>query len=181
MVTAWFYADSPEDPREAHKYEPNQEVTLDHLASLGVLHWTFNPDTELDKVNELAKERKYVSRDEINIAKDTLPNYDEKLKTFFTEHIHDDEEIRYILDGSGFFDIRDKNDRWIRIHTFKGDMIILPAGSYHRFILDNTNYLKAMRLFKEDPKWTPINRDAETETHPRRLEYVRDFLEAKAA
>ncbi|KAL2918445.1 1,2-dihydroxy-3-keto-5-methylthiopentene dioxygenase [Polyrhizophydium stewartii] len=180
MVTAWFYADSDADPREPHQYEPNREVSLDELARLGVLHWTFDPDTELDKVNELAAQRKYVSRDEVNIARDTLPNYDEKLKTFFTEHIHDDEEIRYILAGSGYFDVRDEQDRWVRINTKKGDMIILPAGSYHRFILDTNNYLKAMRLFKEDPKWTPINRSEETDKHERRVEYLEALKKAAA-
>lgn len=29
------------------------------------------------------------------------------------------------LSGSGYFDVRDKEDKWIRIHCFKGDMIVL--------------------------------------------------------
>ena len=29
-----------------------------------------------------------------------------------------------------------------------------------------------MRLFKDEPKWTPLNRDAETEGNPIRREYV---------
>lgn len=37
----------------------------------------------------------------IEIAKDKLPGYDEKIKMFYEEHIHEDEEIRYILDGTG--------------------------------------------------------------------------------
>jgi 1,2-dihydroxy-3-keto-5-methylthiopentene dioxygenase len=82
----------------------------------------------------------------ISISKDTLPGYEEKIKTFYQEHIHTDEEIRYILDGAGFFDVRDFEDRWIRIHCKRGDLIILPEGIYHRFTLDEGNYTKVSMM-----------------------------------
>ena len=96
--------------------------------------------------------------DIITICKDKLPNYEEKMKMFYEEHLHLDDETRYILDTSEYLDVRDKEDRWICIFRETGDMISLLIGIYHRFMLDEKNCLKAMRLFVGDPVWTAFNR-----------------------
>jgi hypothetical protein len=62
-VQAWYYNETEEDPRQLHQFKPNQQVDSNILDSIGVLQWHFDPDTELDKVDSLAKERYYVSRD----------------------------------------------------------------------------------------------------------------------
>ena len=40
-------------------------------------------------------------QDIINVSPATLPDYDTKIKAFYEEHIHTDEEIRYVREGSG--------------------------------------------------------------------------------
>jgi len=39
-----------------------------------------------------------------------------------------------------------------------------------------TQYILATRLFKDEPKWTPLNRAAELGANPHRKEYVDRFL-----
>lgn len=65
--------------------------------------------------------------------------YEAQIQKFYEEHMHDDEEIRWILEGSGYFDVRDADDRWVRVEVQKGDMLTLPAGIYHRFMIDEKN------------------------------------------
>ncbi|KAJ2003643.1 1,2-dihydroxy-3-keto-5-methylthiopentene dioxygenase [Coemansia thaxteri] len=157
-MRAYLYDNSDADQREPH--DSGVPVSVEELNSINVeyLKLEGSLDEQMKVVEKLCVEKSYKNRDEITISPSLLPNYEEKIKTFFTEHIHEDEEIRFIVEGAGFFDVRDRLNRWVRILVEAGDMLIVPAGIYHRFTLDTSNYIRAMRLFKEDPKWTPINR-----------------------
>ncbi|XP_011877910.1 PREDICTED: 1,2-dihydroxy-3-keto-5-methylthiopentene dioxygenase [Vollenhovia emeryi] len=164
MVRAWYMDDSDADQRSEHHRQPPEFVSLDNLfTATGVEYFKINYlEYETDAtLKELRKKRGYTYEDEITCSKECLQNYEEKLKNFFTEHLHTDEEIRLVLDGSGYFDVRDKDDQWIRIEVTAGDLVIIPSGIYHRFTLDTNNYINAKRYFVGEPVWLPHNRPAE--------------------
>ncbi|KAK4147029.1 Acireductone dioxygenase ARD family [Dichotomopilus funicola] len=176
-MKAYFYDNLPGDQRLPHDAtSASSPLSESDLSSLGVLYFHIS---SIAGVDALAAERGYKNRDEITVSPERMGDiYEAKVKSFFDEHLHEDEEIRYVRDGRGYFDVRDKGDRWVRIALEKDDLIILPAGIYHRFTTDEDNYIQAMRLFKEEPKWTPLNRSGELDANPFRQEYVSQFLAA---
>ncbi|KAF3399811.1 1,2-dihydroxy-3-keto-5-methylthiopentene dioxygenase [Penicillium rolfsii] len=176
-MKAYWYDNKPGDQREPH--DSGRAVSEEKLASLGVLYYHC---PTIEAVDTIAKERGYKNRDQICVSPQAMGDiYEDKVKMFFAEHLHEDEEIRYIVDGEGYFDVRGLDDEWIRIDLVKNDMIILPAGIYHRFTTNEQNYVKAMRLFQDEPKWTPLNRDTELDVNPHRKNYVETVLKHTAA
>ncbi|XP_063375492.1 acireductone dioxygenase [Cydia amplana] len=173
MVKAWYMDDDKNDQRAEHHRNPPQFVSLDELyKKTGVEYFSLNVDThETDGVlDKIKKDRGYTYEDRMEASKATLPNYEEKLVAFYTEHLHTDEEIRFVLDGSGYFDVRDRDDQWIRIEVTPGDMLVLPSGIYHRFTLDFNNYIKVKRFFIGEPVWAAHNRPSDN--MDARREYV---------
>ncbi|RCK55801.1 1,2-dihydroxy-3-keto-5-methylthiopentene dioxygenase [Candida viswanathii] len=176
MVEVYFHdeKDTLDNFTEAHN--SGEPVSFAQLEELGVIYKYITSQDDLDS---LAKERDYKNRDVVNLNlaafNNDLDAYNAKMQQFYKEHYHEDEEIRYIVDGEGYFDVRDKNERWIRAKLTKFDLLILPAGIYHRFTLtDDLKQVTAVRLFKDEPKWEAINRDTGRETFARE-EYAKSI------
>lgn len=135
-MRAYWYDNAPGDQRLPH--DSHRPVSPTQLSQLGILHHHI-PVSDSTAVDAIASERHYSNRDEIEISPSTLPNYEEKVRNFFHEHLHEDEEIRYILKGGGYFDVRSEGDDWVRIALEEGDLMIMPAGIYHRFTTDEND------------------------------------------
>eukprot|EP01065_Artemidia_motanka_P026146 TRINITY_DN31065_c0_g1_i1.p1 TRINITY_DN31065_c0_g1~~TRINITY_DN31065_c0_g1_i1.p1 ORF type:complete len:287 (+),score=45.38 TRINITY_DN31065_c0_g1_i1:62-922(+) len=143
---------------------------LRELKDLGVLYWRISLN-DFSVLNQLCRERKYKHTDEIRLhqtAKD-----ESFLERWFQEHFHEDEQIRLVTDGSCFFDVRSKKDRWIRCHVSAGDLIVLPPGMYHRGSLDEGDFVALMRVFRNAGRWVPIYRsELRAEQQEARKEYM---------
>ncbi|KAF7272868.1 hypothetical protein GWI33_014381 [Rhynchophorus ferrugineus] len=67
-----------------------------------------------------------------------------------TEHYHEHDEFRLIIHGCGYFDVRDKYDEWLRVEVIPGDLLVIPGGCYHRFVVDgNLEEFKGLRFLKD--------------------------------
>lgn len=159
MVQLYYHDNNDTEDNFTDDHNSGVPVSFEEIEELGVIYKHVTSQEELDA---LAKEREYKNRDKIHLNLETFKNdvdaYNAKMKQFYTEHYHEDEEIRYLVDGEGFFDVRNKGDKWIRAKLSKNDLLILPEGIYHRFTLTNSREVTAIRLFKDEPKWEAINR-----------------------
>ena len=129
------------------------------LARRGVLSWTVPEDASARAalLDTIKRDHGYVDEDFIELAPDT-PNLDAICAKFDREHFHSEDEVRYVVAGEGIFDVRDENDRWIRIEVATRDVIVIPARTHHRFFLTDKKQIRCMRLFANHDGWAPLYR-----------------------
>ena len=139
--------------------EPSSAIGPEVLARRGVLSWSVpdDPSARAALLDTIKRDHGYVDEDFIELAPDT-PNLDAICAKFDREHFHSEDEVRYVVAGEGIFDVRDENDRWIRIEVATRDVIVIPARTHHRFFLTDKKQIRCMRLFANHDGWAPLYR-----------------------
>jgi 1,2-dihydroxy-3-keto-5-methylthiopentene dioxygenase len=140
--------------------QPNRSFAADDLGKFGVLHWRLPLAGSETEIARIKSSRGYVDQDEISLSRET-PNLDAICAKFDKEHFHTLDEVRFVVDGEGIFDVRDANDQWVRIEVDAGDLIIIPANKYHRFYLTSAKAIRCVRLFLNNEGWAPLYRQTE--------------------
>ena len=140
--------------------DPSLTVAPEELARRGVLSWSVPADdrARMDLIASIKRDHGYVDEDFVELQQD-MPNFDAICAKFDKEHYHTEDEVRFVMDGEGIFDVRDDSDRWIRIEVFSGDGIVIPARTHHRFYLTPRNHIRCMRLFANHDGWAPLYRE----------------------
>ncbi len=139
--------------------QPQQAVGAEKLYAEGIYYAQMPVDEEQYRapLDAICRERGYVAQDQVHLSVST-PNLEPLLEKFFQEHLHTDEEIRFVLKGEGIFDLRDCDDRWMRVHVVPGDLLIVPPNKYHRFALTDAMNITCKRLFQNQDGWAALNR-----------------------
>lgn len=100
----------------------------------------------------------YVTADVIDVTPQT-PGLEAMLAKFSREHWHDEDEVRFIIAGSGVFHILTDSEggegKVFAIEVESGDMIRVPRGTRHWFDLCADRRIRAIRLFQDVSGWTP--------------------------
>jgi len=102
--------------------------------------------------DELKQNRPYTARDLV-VLHESQPDFDELTASFRRPHSHADDEVRYILDGLGYFGLIDGRGRQLLLKVVPGEYINVPAGVEHWFELGAGKRVKAVRYFTEATGW----------------------------
>ncbi len=131
------------------------------LAREGVFNARIPTDGHETALAEVMAMRGYGTQDEVRLGPAT-EGLEAILARFDKEHLHTDDEVRYVLEGEGIFDIRSRDDRWMRVVVGPGDLIVVPKDRHHRFMLTETREIRCARLFQDQAGWVPHYRGGDT-------------------
>ena len=146
---------------KAHWLDGQAGITAAQLNEEGVYYTALStvPDEYQPPVDVLKQERGYIEQDVV-VLQPSTPNLDAICAKFVDEHYHDDDEVRFVLEGEGIFDIRSRGDRWMRVFVEQGDLIVVPKQRHHRFMLTDKKTIRCVRLFRDTSGWVPHYRAA---------------------
>jgi 1,2-dihydroxy-3-keto-5-methylthiopentene dioxygenase len=107
------------------------------------------------KIDELKRRGGYVTADVIDVKPET-PGLEAMLAKFNSEHWHDEDEVRLIVEGRGLFHVHPADGGPVfAIEVEAGDLIRVPRGTHHWFDLCGDRRIRAIRLFQDTAGWTP--------------------------
>ena len=146
------------DPEEIRAYLASIDIQYERWDATEPVPPSASADQVLSaysrQIDQLKAQGGYVTADVIDVTSST-PNLDTMLAKFKTEHWHDEDEVRYIVEGRGVFHIHPPKRPVVGIEVGPGDLIRVPRGTHHWFNLCDDRRIRAIRLFQDPSGWTP--------------------------
>ena len=154
-------------PDENRTIEDQNEIA-DYLATIEIEYERWEPKQQIAagasaedilaayaaEIETLKARGEYVTADVIDVNAGT-PGLEAMLAKFNREHWHDEDEVRFIIQGRGLFHIHPRTAPVVGIEVESGDLIRVPRGTWHWFNLCGDRQIRAIRLFQDAAGWTP--------------------------
>ena len=151
----------------------DQNEVVAYLAGLGIEYEVWQPSHPLPagasadevlaayapEIDRLKARGGYVTADVIDVHAQT-PGLDAMLAKFSREHWHDEDEVRFIIEGRGIFHFHPAQGPVLALEVAAGDLIRVPGGTWHWFDLCGDKRIRAIRLFKDPAGWAPRYTDS---------------------
>jgi 1,2-dihydroxy-3-keto-5-methylthiopentene dioxygenase len=154
-------------PEQGRKITDKAAIA-EYLATIGIDYEVWEPSQPLSAdatqeeilksysadIQKLKDRGGYVTADVINVNPQT-PGLDAMLAKFCREHIHTEDEVRFVVQGRGIFHINPKTSPVVGIEVEPGDLIRVPGGTLHWFNLCSDKQIRCIRLFLDPAGWAP--------------------------
>jgi len=110
-----------------------------------------------DAIERLQREGGYRAADVVRLRRDPADaGWDDKARAararFLSEHRHDEDEVRFFVEGAGLFALR-IGGRVHLVRCERGDLLSVPAGTRHWFDMGTEPAFCAIRLFGSPAGW----------------------------
>ncbi|KAF1710467.1 acireductone dioxygenase [Pseudoxanthomonas kalamensis DSM 18571] len=156
---------SENDPATPEFASHDPEAIADELRAIGVTfeRWTAgkpiaagaSPEAVMDAyradIERISAERGFTTVDVVSIAPDN-PNKEAARAKFLEEHYHQEDEVRFFVDGAGLFTLH-VGDKIYEIECCKDDLISVPDGITHWFDMGAEPRFVAIRFFQQPDGW----------------------------
>lgn len=102
-------------------------------------------------VDRIMEQGGYKSCDVVRMNPDH-PDRDAMRGKFLSEHTHDDDEVRFFVEGAGAFYLRDDKGV-LKVVCEQGDLLSVPKNTRHWFDMGPRPHFAAIRLFTTPEGW----------------------------
>lgn len=104
-------------------------------------------------IDRIKKSGGYTTVDVLRVTPD-FPNKEAIRDKFLNEHTHNEDEVRFFVEGSGMFYLHLRG-KVFRVLCEQGDLISVPYGVTHWFDMSAAPHITAIRFFENTEGWTP--------------------------
>ena len=118
-------------------------------------------------IERLLGEEGYQTVDVISLNASN-PDKDALRKKFLAEHTHNEDEVRFFVDGRGLFSLH-VDAKVYEVLCEKGDLISVPANTAHWFDMGPEPSLVAIRFFNNPEGWVANYTGSDIAEHYSRL------------